>query len=120
MVFLTMSIPPTDSSATMKQLSLLSKLEPTIQQPNPLPLTQQSSPFSKSELPSGEEVKPLVPESPQPKQQPQKKVMNPQKSLEMIEDEPFPDARIWRITASELEQWRQVLSLAKKSVHRNM
>jgi hypothetical protein len=109
-----MLTPQIASFATTSPI-LLSRLEPTLQPPNPLHLTQVNSLNSKSESSHGEEAKPLAQENQQRQQQPKQQTL---KSLETIEDEPFPDARIWRIKASELEQWRQVLSIAKKSVHR--
>ena len=40
------------------------------------------------------------------------------RSLDQIENDPFPDARIWNMKASDLEKWRQVLSHAKRRLYK--
>jgi len=43
---------------------------------------------------------------------------SPKRTLDEIERDPLPDVRIWHIKASDLEQWRQVLSLGKNNIRR--
>lgn len=59
---------------------------------------------SMESLQSGVICSPRVQESP----------LQKRRTLEEIERDPFPDARILNMKASDLEKWRQILSHAKR------
>jgi hypothetical protein len=61
-------------------------------------------------LPSG--VSPRMQESGSPLSQ-----QIQRRTLEQIERDPFPEARIWNMKASDLEKWRQILSHAKRRLY---
>jgi len=95
-----MSTVKTNSLPMIQNLSVLEPIQMEKLQLTPI-LENSSSPRS----PNGVANSSLAHES-------------PKRTLDEIERDPLPDARIWNIKASDIEQWRQVLSLGKNNIRR--
>ena len=96
------------TSSTRIQMSQ-SISAPTTPQTPSSNTSKESKQFLETVSSNGESANRLVQESPKIR-----------RTLDEIEKEPYPEARIWNIKASELEQWRQVLSIQKNSLILNI